>query len=463
MGCGVAARIRQPASDVAIAADRRSVLTDDKRWLARLLTLFLLKGILLVAIFDPFTGHDEVDHFAYIERLAHGDGLGVVGETRLPAWAAPYASFVADYPYNAEVIQPPLYHLLLVPLYWVIPGNHVTKLLGLRLVSVTLGAITVWLGYRIAATIFPDDPAIRASVPIFIALQPQFSFEAAIVNHDILLIVLASWLVLLVLSGLFGEMSIRKVAAIGLVGSAGLWTKASFGLVLPVAAAGIVIAARDRGWPRRRLAQALSLGLGLPLLIASPWFVRSMILYGDPTGAQRLRQIPGFGEQAAGWLEMLTSPVFWRGRLEDFWGNYGWRLIPFDPGTYRWIYGLWALAAIGLVVLSIHDLVQRIQGQRPHLSTRQWQALGLIGVWLAGLIWGVLYVGTIQFTQSRFAFPGMAGFAVLTAVGFASVLPKPLRNFLPLSMFVALVVLNVITAIRFVLPFYYGASIAPLQ
>lgn len=461
MGSSVAARIRQPASDVAVVVEHRPERMNDKRWLARLLMLFALKGVLLVAIFSPFTGHDEVDHFAYIERLAHGDGLGVVGETRLPAWAVPYQSFVADYPYNAEVIQPPLYHLLLVPLYWMIPGNHVTKLLGLRLVSVALGAIAVWLGYRIAATIFPDDPPIRAAVPIFIALQPQFSFEAAIVNHDILLIVLASCLVLLVVSGLIGEMTIRRVAAMGLLGGAGLWTKVSFGLMLPVVAVGIAIVARDGGWPRRRVAEAMALGLGLPLLMASPWFVRSLVLYGDPTGAQRLRHIPGFGEQAAGWLEMITSPVFWRGRLEDFWGNYGWRLIPFDPGTYRWIYGLWAIAGIGLVVLTIHDLISHQQGKRPALTRKQWQAMGLIGLWLAGLIWGVLYVGTIQFTQSRFAFPGMAGFAVLTAAGYATVLPKPLRPFLPLLLFGALVVLNAITAVRFVLPFYYGASTVP--
>jgi 4-amino-4-deoxy-L-arabinose transferase-like glycosyltransferase len=460
MGRGAAAQIIQDTSAAAVSHERSLQAAGDKRWLVRLLLLFLLKGVLLVAVFDPFTGHDEVDHFAYIERLAQGDGLGVVGETRLPAWTVPYQAYVADYPYNAEMIQPPLYHVLLVPLYWAIPGDHVTKLLGLRLVSVVLGAVVVWLAYLIAATIFPDEPHMRAAVPIFVALQPQFSFEAAIVNHDILLTVLASCLMLLLVRGVLGDLTRRRLVVIGLVAGAGLWTKASFGLMLPVAAAAIAIVARDQRWPRRRWLQALALGLGLPLLIASPWFVRSYLLYGDPTGAQRLREIPGFGEQAAGWLDMIASPVFWRGRLEDFWGNYGWRLIPFDPGTYTAIYVLWGIAGIGLLALIGREVIRRTRQQRTWLTRQQWQAVGLIGMWVGALIWGVLYVGTIQFTQSRFAFPAMAGFGLLTAVGYAAVLPRPLRPFLPLGMFVALVLLNVITAIRFVIPFYFGTASA---
>ena len=52
--------------------------------MAPLLLLFVIKGLLLVAIVGPFTGHDEVDHYYYVARLAHGNGLGVVGKVALP-------------------------------------------------------------------------------------------------------------------------------------------------------------------------------------------------------------------------------------------------------------------------------------------------------------------------------------------------------------------------------------------
>ncbi|HEY8448587.1 MAG TPA: hypothetical protein VIL01_15905 [Thermomicrobiales bacterium] len=430
----------------------------DRRWLTPLLTLFILKGILLAVLIGPFTGHDEVDHFAYIERFAHGDGLGVVGETRLPAWASPYRAYVADYPNNAEVIQPPLYHVLLAPLYRAIPGDRLDKLLGLRLVSVGVGAVVVWLSYRIALMIFPDEPSLRASVPIFVALQPQFSFEAAIVNHDILLILLATLLVSTTLDGLRTEYTNRRLIWLGAIGATGLWTKVSFGLMLPVVAVAVLFAARDERWPLRRLVGALLRATGLPLLLMSPWFVRSARLYGDPTGAQRLREISDFGEQASSWWEMLSSAEFWRGRLEDFWGNFGWRLIPFDPGTYAWIYALWSVAGIGLLVLLFAEVARRRLGWPSLFSRFQWQALVLAALWVVALIGGVLYVGTIQFTQSRFAFPAMPAFALLTAVGYAAWLPARHRSLLPIALFSAMLMLDVITFLRFVIPFYYGAS-----
>jgi hypothetical protein len=93
----------------------RGLYAADRQWLGPLLLLFVVKGLLLVAIVGPFTGHDEVDHFYYVARLAHGDGLGVVGEVALPQEAAPYGAYVADFPNNAEVIQPRMSSRLRVP------------------------------------------------------------------------------------------------------------------------------------------------------------------------------------------------------------------------------------------------------------------------------------------------------------------------------------------------------------
>ena len=74
-----------------------------------------------------------------------------------------YQKLVADFPYNAEVIQPPLYHLMLAPLYVVAPGGLIGKLLALRMVSVVLGVLTIAVVYAIAADLFPwwgTDPTI---------------------------------------------------------------------------------------------------------------------------------------------------------------------------------------------------------------------------------------------------------------------------------------------------------------
>jgi 4-amino-4-deoxy-L-arabinose transferase-like glycosyltransferase len=412
----------------------------------------------MVAIIGPFTGHDEVDHFYYVARLARGEGLGVVGEEPLPAAAAPYRAYVADYPNNAEVIQPPLYHLLLVPLYWVTPGGDETRLYVMRVASVVLGAVVVWLAYLTAGSIFPRELWARAGVPICVALQPQFSLEAAIVNHDILVILLATLLLYLVLRWYRTGYRRRQLNWLGVIAGAGLWTKASFGFVLPVVGLAVFLAWRERGGTRQGLFGALARSCGLALLIATPWFLRSLWHYGDPTGARRLHEIPEYGDQAASLQSMLFSDVFWRGRLEDFWGNYGWRLVPFDPEVYNTIYLFWAVAGLGLILLLGRDLAGRIMRKPSTFDRFQWTAFGLLALWSVLLVGGVLYVGTIQFTQSRFAFPGMVAFATLSVLGLGWWMPDRLRPALAPVLFVLLMALNVVAAIRFLIPSYYGAS-----
>ncbi len=434
----------------------------DLPWLTPLLLLFVAKQLLLVAVIGPFTGHDEVDHFYYIDRLAAGEGLGVVGEVDLPPSTKPYEEYVADYPTNAEVIQPPLYHGVLAMAYRVLPEDTLGRLYALRLLSVPLGLATVWLAYLTARLLFPRESLVRVGTPVFVALQPQFSFEAAIVNHDILVVALFSLVVYLALQGLRSARGFRPdlCLTIGLVGAVGLWTKVSFGLSLPVVGLALLLAAwgRHRRWTTTLLTLAWqgALALAVPLVAIMPWFVRNQRLYGDPTGAERLRLIPDYGDQASTYADMLGSPAFWRGRLEDFWGNYGWRQVPYDPTDYRVIELAWGVAALGLGAILVRAGLRRWRGWSPTLDRFQAQGLVVVAASVAVLIYGVVYVGTIQFTQSRFAFPAMVGFGLLTTVGYAAWLPARWRPIGVPVLLLALLALNVVTALRYVIPFYFG-------
>lgn len=428
-----------------------------------LIAFFVLKQLLLITLFAPFTGHDEVDHYWYIARLGAGEGLGVVGEVMLPEETRPYRGYVADYPSNAEVIQPPLYHAVLAPVWRMLPGDSSDRLMVLRLSSVVLGLFVVLLAYLTARLLFPESAFIRAGVPIFVAFQPQLSFEAAIVNHDILVIALFSWLIYLVLRGLDDGFTTGREVGIGLAAAAGLWTKLSFGLALPV----IVLAIGWSWWERRRqwgdalraaqwLAGSLFLTTALPLLLLSPWFVRSYWLYGDPTGSQRLSEIREFGSSASSYQQMFTTPAFWRERLEDFWGNYGWRNIPFDAAMSQSIWVIWGAALALALMLALREAAARLFGWRTSLTYRQVRGMAVVTASVALLAYGVLYVGTIQFTQSRFMFPGMIGVAVLTLIGVDRFLPLRWRPMAVPLLLILLVALNALTLLRFVIPFYYG-------
>lgn len=427
---------------------------NDARWMAPLLVCFLIKQVLLVAIIGPFTGHDEVDHFYYVARLAAGDGLGVVGEVRLPLATERYREYVVDYPTNAEMIQPPLYHALLAPLYRLAPDDPLATLYLLRLVAVPIGLLVVWLAYLTARLLFPGDVLIRAGTPIFVAFHPQVSFEAAIVNHDILVIALYSMTLFCLLRWLRDGFTKRRELVLGVLVACGLWTKASFGLVLPVVALALVFAWRDGNWPVRRLVGGWARSIALPLVLVAPWFARSYYLYGDPTGASRLRDI--YGDQASSYWSMFSGLGFWRGRLEDFWGNYGWRLIPFDPLVYRTIWVVWGIAGIGLLVLLGRSVVRRVRKVDGGLSRFQRQGVTLLTVSILFLVYGVFYVGTIQFTQSRFVFPGIVGFGVLTMLGFGAWVPARFRSTAVPVLAALLILLNVVVTVRFLIPYYYG-------
>ena len=446
------------------------VLTADRIWLASLLVFFSLKQILFVFLFGPFSGHDEVDHFWYVQRLADGYGLGVVGQVELPPVAGLYAQYVADYPLNSEVIQPPLYHLVLAAIGDVLPGDTIATLYQYRFVSVALGVVVVFLCYLIARELFPNDPSVRIGVPVFVALQPQFAFESAIVNHDILVILLATLGCFLTFRGVRAGFSWRIALAIGLVSAAGLWTKVSFGLILPVFGAGLLIAALDqvRAVPSRRSGIPLLarqtvvrglLMLGVPVLAIVPWFVRNLDLYGDPTGSARLQEVSDYALSASTYPEMVTSAVFWRGRLDDFWGNYGWREIPWDNATSLVVYLCWGIAGLGALSLLIRQLVSnRSRTLEPVLDGFQSRCLALTILAIGLMIFAVLYVGTLQFTQSRFAFPAMFGFALLTVLGFGAWVPAKWRWAIPIVLFVALLVLNILVATKFVIPYYVGPA-----
>ena len=444
-----------------------SFASADVVFLAILLVFFVIKQILLVYLIGPFLGHDEVDHFYYIQRLAAGHGLGVVGNVELPAYAQPYQRFVADYPLNSEVIQPPLYHFLLAQLDRLSALGTLASLYEFRLVSVLFGAMVVALSWLIARQIFPQDRAIPAGCAVFVALQPQFSFEAAIVNHDILIILLITLVCYLVFGGTASGFGWRRALVLGAVGAAGLWTKVNFGLILPVVAIGLVLASWSR-WQtalpdtRRAIGRGLVVNLGLaillPLVAILPWFVRNVHLYGDPTGASRLQEISDYGLSASTYREMIFSASHWRGLLDDFWGNFGWREIPLDHGLDIAIYLVWLVAglgALGFVLRQAGAVVLRRPRWRV-VDSYQTTCLGLSLLTIGLMIFGVLYVGTLQFTQARFAFPAMFAFGLFTVIGFMAWLPARWRWVIPPLLLLAMIVLNVDIALRFLIPYFAG-------
>ncbi|MFN2240774.1 MAG: glycosyltransferase family 39 protein [Anaerolineae bacterium] len=384
---------------------------------------------------------DEVPHFTYVRYLAqHG---------RLPTTEEEHEAF-----------QPPLYYALGAALtFWIeddpgvpfavranahydvtdpeAPKNLLLHTAGedwpyrgwalawhlVRLVSIALGAITIWAVFHLGRTLFPDRPAIPLTMAALTAFTPQFLFMSAVVNNDNAATAFSA-LVLWQAAAILHERQraqVRKSSAVlGLVLGLAMLSKASLAALLPVAGLAILIACarcesatgapqttRFRGWAGRAAISLLA-AFGLAALIAGWYFVRNWVLFGDPLGWSFLLEINARREGP------LTPEVFawlFKGVFRSFW--LGWIGIQFDDLIY-WLIGAACLVGLaGFVVWLVRRWRALDGGTRWTLIL-----LGLhVAITLASLVqWTATVLGT---DQGRLVFPILPTVMLILSVGWA--------------------------------------------
>jgi len=288
----------------------------DGRWATWLLLLTVgLLGIAHVAFLPPFEGTDERGHWSYIQQLADTGLAPRVGTAMISADVDAYPGpdalmtggrayrdfFAAPVPdmraaverqyapgefLNWEAEHPPLYYLLLAPLYlmakdWSWPSH----MLLLRLMSWSFAFAGFSIGCvatQRALLSLGVAPAVRLLVPAWPLMFPQFFPEMARLGNDSLCLLLVSIAWCFVLQGLGNP---KPVAAIGL-GLAlglGLLTKAFFWPVGAGALAVLVVAGiRERDG--RYVATAV-IAAAIAIAVGGAWYLRNLAVTGSFFGA----------------------------------------------------------------------------------------------------------------------------------------------------------------------------------
>lgn len=167
------------------------------------LLIGLLNGLLYVFLIPPWQHYDEPGHFEYVWLLAHQPGL--------PDPAAPNPqirrqilasmqqhNFFRDMPEPWSLLQtpanigirqlddPPLYYLLAALPLHLFRFSEVTFQLYLsRLVSLALYLFTLWAAWHALGEILQPNHALRALVPLSMALLPAFTDLMTAVNNDV--------------------------------------------------------------------------------------------------------------------------------------------------------------------------------------------------------------------------------------------------------------------------------------
>jgi 4-amino-4-deoxy-L-arabinose transferase-like glycosyltransferase len=484
-----------------------------------LLALFLVKGVIITFVHEPFSGHDEVMHYAYLEYVATEQRVPVIpvlsewqeaqkagdtypydmapdklwpycrfttgdwnvgcGQQSRPVrniyWPPEDANYLSGWIYTAN--HPPLYYLVLTPVYWAVNDLSLDMQNYLfRLATLPFGLVTVLMAYLTARTIFPRDRFMALTVPTFVAFQPQISYEAAMLNNDAAAIAFTSVTIYLLVRGLKNGFEWGNVALIGFFfGLAALSKNTSLTMGFAIAAAMIL------GLGVRNIREWLPKGIfaaGIGAFLVAPWFIYMYRTYGDFTALERVSNLQYWNyanqQHPTIWSQLANKAFFWL-RWRETWGEFGWRLIPLSESLLRIILWAGAVGVVGLAVWAVRlwrsgqllpsdDEAQTARLARnadPIFACERWQVVGVLALGLTCVIsyYAVLQFGvTFSLTQARYYFPAIVPGAVLLMLGYRSLIPRRLLPYGQVSLFAAMVVLNVLIYSAYVIPYWATAG-----
>ena len=401
------------------------------RLLAAVAVVFLGLSAVYSFVTPIFEAPDEVWHYAYVRYLAEEHALPALDDDRSGAYQ--------------EVAQPPLYYAVAALMSGSVPDDDLPELMYhnpgfgyqagptvndnknmlihtarerfpwrgaalavhlARLASLLFAALTVVAAGGLGREAFPQRPGWALSVPLLVALVPQFLFIGGVVNNDSAAAALSTVALWLLARMVNRGATVKRGVLLGAVIGLAALTKTSALLLLGL----VPVAAWDTRRPLRSralTAAALVLTAGL---VGGWWYLRNGLVYHDPLALHAHLDTPWGRESPAGLGELARElPQVYR----SFWGGFGWGHVRYPD----WVYG-----AVGVpLVLSLLGWIRAWRTGRFPIPRR---------IALLALLWGaavggalLLWMRTVEAPHGRLLFPALGAFALLTVAGWAA-LPR---------------------------------------
>jgi hypothetical protein len=178
---------------------------------------------------------------------------------------------------------------------------------------------------------------------------------------------------------------------------------------------------------------------GLALVIALPWYIRNVVIYGnfDLLGLQRHEAVVVGQLRTSDYMAEIGWPTYLYNfvtvTFQSFWGQFGWMAVPMSRRVYLALTLLTLAALGGLIGFGVWDLRFGKATSSPNVSRFtfhvleqnsplgrpiHYQALVLmaltIGLMFLGYIWYNLEF--VQF-QGRYLFPALIPLGIFLSVG----------------------------------------------
>lgn len=303
-----------------------------------------------------------------------------------------------------------------------------------RLLSVFYGICAVYLTWRLATELLPNQRWLATGATAVHAFTPMFIFVSAAVNNDALVIplcTLALWLMVRLIKA--GQPRLRDFVYLGVVIGCAVLTKASAIALLPFAAATSFWVVwqtqlpllKPRHW-RRTVGPGVFacacywLAWGIPvLLIAGWWYARNLMLYGDLLGFNAFLAIVGRRLYPPNFSQELPS------LLQSYWGIFGWFNVLLPGWLYQTLNTLLLIAGIGWLIQLYHWVSEAGVALYPWRWDRLTAARLLICGWpVAVLVALVRWTSLTPASQGRLLFPAIAVLSLGLLGGLVAWVPE---------------------------------------
>jgi hypothetical protein len=459
--------------------------------IAWVLALTLVHGSLYAAVVPPWQVPDENVHYEYLRGLVRAP---TIFPSVLDRSAAVFQQVMASFltfrwweflrvPTPAPLPSLPpspviaarggwsLYYRLSVPLYLAVSAwPIVNQLYVLRLYSVALQCLTVWLTYHLARLIFPDGAnPVSTLVPVasafVVAIFPQYTFISAGYNDDNLMPPLVTASLYTALKGLSNQGDYRWLGlASGLAFLAILTKRTALSLIVLI---GICLLAYAIIWQRSPRRGRRAAGIAVLIGAALAGLVLIALVVRPPQLPAPLAAL--FSVRTDDWSALAVYArepgrllmIDWTGPILflsiSFWGWFGWLKAPLGTHLMEILRRVTLLMVAGCGI----DWVWRGLAARPRFRLNyQSGALLLLGLGLVlslVLLVAQFLIGPpVYALTGRYLFPFISAFGILAVWGWQAWWPARWKV---QGIILGLVLLSVVDFAALaltIIPFFYS-------
>jgi len=429
-----------------------------KRRRVVVLISFILLASAYSFITPIFETSDEVRHYPVIDYIADHKALPVQDPDRPNVW-------------DWQAAQPPLYYtlsaILVAPFdrddleLYLRENPHTKSGIGLasdnqnlmypreqsfpwsgtplyvhvvRLFSVTLGAIAVWMTFSIGRLAVPNDPTVALYAMMLTAFNPMFLAIVGSVNNDNLVIMLSAVMFAVILSVWRDGFTWQRVWALAVLGVLASASKVSGTILYIPAGLMILLAVWQQQLPLRTVAISAVIFVGVWAISFGWWYLRNLELYGDLFGNEHMALTVGLREEDISLVDLFRDE--WFSFFAAYWGWLGTLTILAPVTLFFYAGGLMLIGGVGFV--------GRIrQGMTSNWQT--WVPAGVMALTLTITILSLIrWTLTTPASQGRLLFPFSYIISVGMAVGLVHVLKRRVAGFVLVPLMVYAVIMIVV-------------------